>query len=166
MRPLVLAALLALPVFAQPDCEPSDCALFRASRLEAVIGDNAVAGEHRAGYNGIFRLTAPGAPDNLYVPVYAGVNLEHYFDASPRSPDSAIFFDAVALMPGMAPLHWAGTCSLSRLNRLATGALVAEEDELFETLGSPAYSFQGKVSLLATEGVLSLFVLMPSPVAS
>jgi hypothetical protein len=66
---------------------------FRISRLTAVIGNNAAAGEHRAGYNGIFRLTTPGSDQSAYVPAVAGLNLEHYFDSRPRSSDVKVFFE-------------------------------------------------------------------------
>ncbi|MCP5109362.1 MAG: hypothetical protein GY953_00855 [bacterium] len=92
---LLLCFALAAPAWA------ADSGTFRASRLQCAIGNNAAAGEHRAGYNGIFRLSAPGDSKTVYVPAFAGVNLEHYPDASPRSEDRAIFFE-----PRHAPMKF------------------------------------------------------------
>src|SRR5438105_3955965 len=41
---------------------------FRAGDLTAIIGDNAAAGEHRAGYNGVWSLTHRTEPANVFVP--------------------------------------------------------------------------------------------------
>ncbi|MBW7862841.1 MAG: hypothetical protein H3C30_00335 [Candidatus Hydrogenedentes bacterium] len=71
----------------------ADFGAFSVSQLQCVIGNNAAAGEHRAGYNGVFQLTAPDAPKNAFVPLYAGLNLEHYFDAATVSEDRAVFFE-------------------------------------------------------------------------
>jgi hypothetical protein len=43
----------------------------RVGGLTAVIGDNAAAGEHRAGYNGLWSLTHKAEPANLFVPAVA-----------------------------------------------------------------------------------------------
>ena len=48
---------------------------FQAGDLTAVIGDNAAAGAHRAGYNGVWSLTHRTEPTNLFVPAVAGLNL-------------------------------------------------------------------------------------------
>jgi len=45
-----------------------------------VIGDNAEADDHRAGYNGVWSLIPSGKSSSLFVPGVAGLNLEHYFD--------------------------------------------------------------------------------------
>jgi hypothetical protein len=87
----VIRFLAALILSVLAHAQDSDT--FRASRLTAVIGNNAAAGEHRAGYNGIFRLTGPGSDESAYVPAVAGLNLEHYFDARPRSTDVKVFFE-------------------------------------------------------------------------
>jgi hypothetical protein len=70
-------------------------ATFRAGDLTAVIGDNSAAGEHRAGYNGIWGLTHRTEPVNLFVPVVAGLNLEHIFDGDKSDHDDSgkIFFE-------------------------------------------------------------------------
>jgi hypothetical protein len=68
---------------------------FRAGDLTAVIGDNAAAGAHRAGYNGLWSLTHRAEPANLFVPAVAGLNLEHIFDGDRRDRDDSrqIFFE-------------------------------------------------------------------------
>jgi len=68
---------------------------FRAGDLTAVIGDNGAAGEHRAGYNGIWRLTHRAEPTPLFVPTVAGLNLEHIFDGQRVDADNSrrIFFE-------------------------------------------------------------------------
>jgi hypothetical protein len=50
-----------------------------AGDLEAVFVDNGAFGEHRAGYNGIASLRHTKEPRTLFVPQYAGFNLEHVF---------------------------------------------------------------------------------------
>jgi len=68
---------------------------FRVGDLTAVIGDNAAAGEHRAGYNGVWSLTHKTEPTNLFVPIVAGLNFEHIFDGDKRDTDGSrkIFFE-------------------------------------------------------------------------
>ncbi|MBM4071144.1 MAG: hypothetical protein FJ271_19685 [Planctomycetes bacterium] len=68
---------------------------FRAGDLTAIIGDNAAAGEHRAGYNGVWSLTHRREPANLFVPAVAGLNFEHIFDGSRFDADGRgrIFFE-------------------------------------------------------------------------
>jgi hypothetical protein len=74
---------------------------FHAGDLTAVIGDNTAAGEHRAGYNGVWSLTHRAEPANLFVPAVAGLNLEHIFDGDKRDTDGSrrIFFE-----PRFAPM--------------------------------------------------------------
>ncbi len=68
---------------------------FHAGDLTAVVGDNAAAGEHRAGYNGLWSLTHRAEPANLFVPTVAGLNLEHIFDGDRMDRDQTrrIFFE-------------------------------------------------------------------------
>src|SRR5262245_48764888 len=68
---------------------------FRAGGLTAVSGDNAAAGAHRAGYNGVWSLTHRTEPTNLFVPAVAGLNLEHIFDGDRHDRDGSrrIFFE-------------------------------------------------------------------------
>jgi hypothetical protein len=53
-------------------------------RLQIVIADNeAYAPHHGAGYNGVAELRLTGGnPTNLFVPLYAGLNLEHIFNGN------------------------------------------------------------------------------------
>ncbi|MBX7257439.1 MAG: hypothetical protein K1Y02_13835 [Candidatus Hydrogenedentes bacterium] len=78
---------------ANANAEIADFATFEASQLRCVVGNNKAWGDHRAGYNGIFQLVAPNDPESAFVPLYAGVNLEHYFDTRPRSSDDNVFFE-------------------------------------------------------------------------
>ncbi|HMC63566.1 MAG TPA: hypothetical protein VKI65_01385 [Gemmataceae bacterium] len=68
---------------------------FRAGDLTAIIGDNSAAGEHHAGYNGVWGLTHKSEPANLFVPTVAGLNLEHIFDGDKRDADDSrkVFFE-------------------------------------------------------------------------
>src|SRR5213592_2290835 len=51
---------------------------FQIGDLTAVIGDNEGYEGHRAGYNGVHRLTHRTHPKSLFT--VAGLNLEHIFD--------------------------------------------------------------------------------------
>lgn len=68
---------------------------FKAGDITAIIGDNTAAGEHRAGYNGVWSLTHKTEPTNLFVPIVAGLNFEHIFDGDKRDTDGSrkIFFE-------------------------------------------------------------------------
>jgi len=58
-----------------------------AGDLTVTFVDNAeMPPEHRAGYNGIARLAHVEEPDPIFVPAYAGFNLEHIF-AGDSLPD-------------------------------------------------------------------------------
>lgn len=73
-------------------------ATFRVGDLTAVIGDNAASGEHEAGYNGIWSLRHASGTRTLFVPAFAGLNLEHIFDGeTDDAPD--VFFE-----PRRAPM--------------------------------------------------------------
>jgi hypothetical protein len=73
-----------------------DVAVLSTSQLEITIGNNRSLRsgdvDHKAGYNGIFSITSTHEPDSPFVPAYAGVNLEHYFDGSARG-DRQVFFE-------------------------------------------------------------------------
>ena len=75
----------------------------RVGDLTAVIGDNEAAGPHRAGYNGIHRLTHRTEAETLLVPSFAGLNFEHIFDGDQglhgAGSDDQIFFE-----PRRAPM--------------------------------------------------------------
>jgi hypothetical protein len=51
---------------------------FQIGDLTAVIGDNEAYEGHRAGYNGVHRLTHRTNPNSLFT--VTGLNLEHIFD--------------------------------------------------------------------------------------
>jgi hypothetical protein len=55
-----------------------------------VVDNTAVGEEHRAGYNGIAVLTHQRRPENLFVPLYAGLNLEVFHDGT-NSPRPVLF---------------------------------------------------------------------------
>ena len=69
-----------------------ESATFKVGELTAIVGDNAADADHRVGYNGIWHLTHESSQRNLFVPTYAGWNLEHIFDGHTNgSPE--IFFE-------------------------------------------------------------------------
>ena len=53
---------------------------FSVGELTAVIGDNEGHDGHRPGYSGLHSLTSVRSQNSLFVPAYAGLNLEHIFD--------------------------------------------------------------------------------------
>jgi len=60
--------------------ESSKPIIISCGDLEAVFIDNQAYGElHRSGYNGISELRHSAQDSNLFVPLYAGFNLEHIF---------------------------------------------------------------------------------------
>ena len=79
-----------------------DYVRLKTSQLEVIVGNNKSVElddlPHRAGYNGIFRLTSKDQPESPFVPAYAGWNLEHYFDARPRQQDEKFFEPRYARM--------------------------------------------------------------------
>src|ERR1043165_8258107 len=71
---------------------------FQVGDLTAVIGDNEAYEGHRAGYNGVHRLTHRTNPKSLFT--ITGLNLEHIFDG-----DHDLRGDAkVTFEPGNAPM--------------------------------------------------------------
>lgn len=68
---------------------------FQAGDLTAMIGDNSGVGDHRAGYNGVWSLTHKTETRNLFVPLNAGLNLEHIFDGDKQDSDNSgkVFFE-------------------------------------------------------------------------
>ena len=68
---------------------------FTVGDLTAVVGDNAAAGDHRAGYNGLWSLTHRTEKTSVFVPGVAGFNLEHIFDGETIDAGDArdIFFE-------------------------------------------------------------------------
>jgi len=59
----------------------------QTEKLRAIIADNeAFEPSHRTGYNGVAELSLNGLnPTNLFVPFYAGLNLEHIFSGDAES---------------------------------------------------------------------------------
>jgi hypothetical protein len=68
-------------------------ARINTARLQLVIADNEAYGaEHKGGYNGVAELRLqPDDPKNLFVPNYAGLNLEHIFSGDTTSYGWNIF---------------------------------------------------------------------------
>ena len=117
--------LIALAVIC---ANAADFHTFRVSRLECVIGNNAASGEHRAGYNGVFKMTAPGEVQSVYVPAVSGLNLEHYFDAGSRSDDMKVFFE-----PRHAPMEFRKLSDIkAELRQAATPVYRVESRTVFE----------------------------------
>jgi len=77
--------------------EGVDFGSLKVSQLTAVIGNNNAMGEHRPWYNGLFSLNSPHQGESPFVPKYAGLNLEHYFDAGKRRTDRQVFFETRAI---------------------------------------------------------------------
>lgn len=92
MNPLLLATLLA--VLGADGIEGTNFHHYDTRKIDLVIGDNSALGEHKARYNGIYSLTTPKLKDSPFVPFYAGLNLEHYFDMRPDiNKDNNVFFE-------------------------------------------------------------------------
>lgn len=81
--------------------EGTDYATLRSHELSCTIGNNVEKNDHRRGYNGVFELTSIHQKESLFVPQYAGLNLEHVFDGSNRGNDRDIFFE-----PRVAPMEF------------------------------------------------------------
>ncbi len=65
----------------------------KTSQISCTVGDNSEQDKHRGGYNGVWALTSTHEPVNLYVPAYAGLNLEHIFDGSPVYQNRKRYFE-------------------------------------------------------------------------
>lgn len=87
----------------------------QTGKLTAVIADNeAYTPTHRAGYNGVAELRLGGAAEpNLFVPFYAGLNLEHIFNGDAETFGWDIF------EPRRAPMH---------LRRISTRQVLLEQE--------------------------------------
>jgi len=133
----VIPALLLLAdtrMLAQDGKAGADYDTFRVSRLVCVIGNNKAAGDHRAGYNGVFRMTASGLETSVYVPAFAGLNLEHYFDGRSRQSERSIFFE-----PRHAPMEFLRLGDTkAELRQSATPVYGVESRTVFE-LREPYY---------------------------
>lgn len=67
-------------------------AVLKAAEVTAVVVDNqavddAILSGHRGGYNGIASLTHAKHAKNMFVPDYAGLNLEHVLDGTNQDRD-------------------------------------------------------------------------------
>ena len=86
---LAAGIALLIPLAAQSGGEPAadHTAPLDTDKLHVLIADNEAYGtEHRAGYNGVAELRrGPGDQKNLFVPTYAGLNLEHIFSGDAAS---------------------------------------------------------------------------------
>lgn len=93
MHTLLLAgALLAAP--AAEGVAGVNYHRYETPAITCTIGDNAALGVHRNRYNGVYALTTPALEVSPFVPAYAGLNLEHYFDMRPDiHEDSHTFFE-------------------------------------------------------------------------
>src|ERR1051325_5375902 len=66
--------------------------VFKVGDLTAVIGDNEGYDGHRAGYNGVHRLTHRTNPKSLFT--VTGLNHEHIFDGDHElRGDNKVFFE-------------------------------------------------------------------------
>src|SRR5438128_109454 len=93
-------------------------ATFQNGELTAVIGDNSAAGEHRAGYNGVWSLRHTTSTRSLFVPAVAGLNLEHIFNGDDM-PDKKLYLDMhFRCMPHQHdfPRGWMGVFWASYIN--------------------------------------------------
>lgn len=86
------ASAAALALTAPARAEESHQLTLKAGDLTAVIGDNSAAGEHRAGYNGVWSLTHAAGSRSLFVPSIAGLNLEHIVTGE-HLEDAKTFFE-------------------------------------------------------------------------
>jgi hypothetical protein len=84
--------LLLLCVAADPAAAEHNAAFANAG-FSCTIGDNTAFGEHCERYNGVYDIIPVDGGESPFVRKYAGLNLEHYFDARQRPDDSSLFFE-------------------------------------------------------------------------
>ena len=130
---LLLCSHLSLPGTPKTMAE-TDYATLQSGELTCTIGNNAAKGDHRAGYNGVFELTSIHQSENLFVPLYAGLNLEHVFDGSNRGHDRDIFFE-----PRVAPMEFEQLDSTTVVLRQAALPTWKVESETTFRLVEPYY---------------------------
>lgn len=75
---------------ATPEGRPRSAHL-HAGELTAVVGDNSAADGHRGGYNGIWSLRHAAGPRSVFVPAYAGLNLEHLVTGEHLDDEKAFY---------------------------------------------------------------------------
>jgi hypothetical protein len=109
-------------------------ATLQAGDLTAVVGDNSAAGEHRAGYNGVWSLRHAVASRSLFVPAVAGLNLEHIVTGEHLDGDHKLFFE-----PRSAPMSFKQlSASAAELHQPPTPTFHVESWTRFE-LVAPHY---------------------------
>lgn len=64
----------------------------KAGELTAIVGDNSANAPHRSGYNGVWSLQHSAASRSVFVPDYAGLNLEHIVTGE-HLEDATTFFE-------------------------------------------------------------------------
>ena len=99
---LSLYAITGLAENPRGQATARDVVTLRVSGLECTIGNNksyhGEFGSHRPGYNGIFSMISPDCEETPFVPQYAGMNLEHYFDARAEYDGNSFFEPRYAKM--------------------------------------------------------------------
>ena len=110
---------------------------FKVGEITAVIGDNAdhaPASGHRAGYNGIWDFQHRTSMRSIFVPTYAGLNLEHIFNGETEFEHNDIFFE-----PRRAPMTFRKlNDQQAELHQPATPTFHVESTTRF-TLRAPWY---------------------------
>lgn len=77
---LIAFPLIALSAETPPPAKSTSPITLSVGDLTAVFADNTAYGDHHLHrYNGVAELHHPSATGNLFVPKYAGFNLEHFF---------------------------------------------------------------------------------------
>lgn len=91
--PTSITILLSLTAAYGADSTTEHTARLDTASLQLVIADNEAYGaEHKGGYNGVAELRlGPGEHQNLFVPSYAGLNLEHIFSGDAETYNWNIF---------------------------------------------------------------------------
>ncbi len=79
LRNIIILIVILNTNFQNPVWGQSEITLEKGD-LKAVFVDNSAYGVHRSGYNGISELYHKDQDSTIFVPFYAGVNLEHIFD--------------------------------------------------------------------------------------
>lgn len=68
-------------------------ATLKVGEIAAVIGDNGAGEGHRAGYNGVWDFRHKTSTRSIFVPRYAGLNLEHIFNGETEFTNNDVFFE-------------------------------------------------------------------------
>lgn len=91
--PAGLVLLVSLTAASCGEVAIAHTARLETKQLRVVIADNQAYGrDHRAGYNGVSELRLVSSDQqNLFVPLYAGLNLEHIFSGDAASYGWNIF---------------------------------------------------------------------------